>query len=158
MTTALFDIFRQGASVLCTPAMEYAEIHAQHGLTAEEWRIATSKDLWSPNERRQVRSVLGEIIQISVTIAGLPPVPLPGQYIAAVICSVVSPCNRMVAAVRAPESYDAVDASGLSGSVEIEPMAVEQMISLVLAYSGGLRGYEPSPVLPVEIGSKIDAA
>lgn len=145
--TPFFDIFRQGAMVLATPAMEYAEIHAQHGITHEEWRVATSPQLWSPNERRQVRSILGEIVQISVTIAGLPPLPLPGQYVAAVIVAVVSPCNRLVAAVRAPETYDALDASGLSGPVEIAPMTTEQMISLVLLYSGGLVGDEPRPLI-----------
>ena len=84
-----------------------------------------------------MKSVLSEAVNITMTLAGLPAEPLPGQYVAAVIATLVAPCNRLVAAQRAPETYDAVSASGLVESAEVLPMPPTQMVALVMAYSSG---------------------
>ena len=140
----MFDL---GALALGSLGKEHTARHAAVGFSAEEWELLTTEELWSSDQRRRVRSILAECVNATLSIAGLPPTPLPAQYVAAVICAVVSPCNRLVAAMRAPETYDAVAASGLSGPVEIEPSRQETMVSLVMAYTEA-RPAEP-PVVPV---------
>ena len=78
-----------------------------------------------------------------MTIAGMPAIPLPGQYVAAVISEVVSPCNWMLASLKAPDTFDAIDATGLLEQEEVKPMKHEQMMALVMAYGGGYT-HEPS--------------
>lgn len=150
-----FEVFQNGANALVSDGFRYGKIHAQHGLSQSEWDLLTQNEIWTQVERRKVRSILSEVINVSLTIAGLPSTPLPGQYVAAIIAKLVAPCNRIVCCQRVPETYDAMAASGLSGTVEVNPMSAEQMVALVLAYSGYYKG-EPRPRvnLPVEDGDK----
>jgi hypothetical protein len=131
----IFQLFRQGAAHLVTATMAYTEVHQLHGLSAEDWDLVTKKEPWNIEERKRVKSVIAECVTISLTIAGLPAMALPGQYVAAVIACIVSPANLLVAAVRAPDAFDGVKASGIEGDFKIEPMPAEQMISLVTAYA-----------------------
>ena len=73
-----------------------------------------------------------------MTLAGMPAAPLPAHYVAAVVVKLVAPCNRLVAAQRTPEAYDAMSASGHKQSIAIEMVPQETMISLVMAYSSGV--------------------
>ena len=86
-----------------------------------------------------------------MTIAGMPAVPLPGQYAAAVIAECVSPANRLVACMKVPDTFDAVSASGVHDTFEVRPMRPEQMMALVLAYSGGFGGEPNADRLPGEV-------
>ena len=135
------DVMRMmaiGAMQLVTLGKEHTAQHAAAGFSAEEWNLLTQETPWSQEQRRQVRSVLAEAVNVTLELAGLPSEPLPGQYVAAVIVKVVAPCNRLVAAYRAPETYDAVSASGLVGPTDIVEMTASQMVSLVTAYSSGV--------------------
>ena len=145
-----FDMYCGGAAVLAG-ALDYGEIHRRHGLSQPEWDLLTMQEVWSVDDRRKIRSILSEVVQISFQIAGLPAQPIPGQYIAAIIAMCVAPCNRMVAATRAPDSYDAAAASGLEGDSEIVSMTVEQMIALVHAFSIEGPFSEPSPQIDAEV-------
>jgi len=137
MSANLFDAFRIGARQLAGPTRDYANLHAEHGLTKPEWDLLVQNDPWNVEQRRQAKSTLSECLQISLTLAGLPAMALPGQYVAACIVEIVSPVNRLVAAAKAPEAYDAVMASGLeTEESEIRPISPEQMISMVIAFSG----------------------
>lgn len=91
-----------------------------------------------------------------MTIAGMPPIPLPGQYVAAVIAEVVSPQNRMIACTKAPETFDASDASGLLGTSEVTDMSTQQMMALVLAYSGSYLPEPPAEKLPGEVTEEVE--
>lgn len=142
--------FKLGAKALVNGGMEYKEIHRSHGITATDWELLTQREHWTPEQVRQCRSILASTIEVCMTIAGLPPVPLPGQYAAAVIAIIVSPANRFLACQKVPETFDAAAASGLEGAIEIKPVKAETMMGLVLAYSGGYGG-EPSPALPEEV-------
>lgn len=133
----MFDCFRRGAMGLATQAMQYSSVHAQYGLSQDDWELLTSPVPWNVEERRRVRSVLAEAVQISLTIAGLPAQSLPAQYVAAVISIVVAPTNRLVAATRAPESFDAMGAANVEQPFKVTPVSIEQMQSLVMLYSGG---------------------
>jgi hypothetical protein len=136
----LHKSFRLGAETLTRGGIKYTELHRSHGITAADWDLLTQDEPWTPEQVRQVRSILASIIEVCMTIAGLPPVPLPGQYAAACIAIIVSPSNRFLAAQKVPETFDAVAASGLEGAVDIKPVRQETMFSLVLAYSGGYGG------------------
>jgi hypothetical protein len=146
----LHGSFRAGAAALVQGSLKYAEMHRSHGITQTDWDLLTQPEPWTPEQIRQVRSILASVIEVCMTIAGLPPVPLPGQYAAAVIAIVVSPGNRFLAAQRVPDTFDAVAASGLQGMSEIIPTTKEQMFGLVMAYSGGYGG-EPLPRLNEEV-------
>lgn len=146
----LHHSFRIGAESLVLGTVKYTELHRSHGITQTDWELLTQLDPWTPEESRQIRSILASVIEVCLTLSGLPPVPLPGQYAAAVIAIVVGPANRFLAAQKTPDTFDAVSASGLEGAVEIKPMKTEQMFSLVMAYSGGFGG-EPMPRLPEEV-------
>lgn len=146
----LHKSFRLGAESLVLGSVKYTELHRQHGIAQADWELLTQETPWTPEQARQIRSVLAGIIEVCMTIAGLPPVPLPGQYAAAVIAIVVAPANRFLAAQKVPDTFDAVAASGLEGKVDINPMKAEQMFGLVMAYSGGFGG-EPLPRLNADV-------
>lgn len=149
----LHTSFRLGAQSLVIGQSQYREIHRSHGISQADWDLLTQTAPWTPEQVRQVRSILAAVIEVCMTIAGLPPVPLPGQYAAAVIAIIVSPANRFLAAQKVPETFDAVAASGLEGKVEIKPVRQETMFGLVLAYSGGFGG-QPLERLPVEVNEE----
>jgi hypothetical protein len=130
----MFHIFK---TAVVTLAQEYGEQHAGYGISPQDWTLLTQKELWNSDQRSQVRGILSEITNVACTIGGIPAIPLPGQFVAALIAHVVSPANYFVASTRAPDTYDALLASGLQGKVNIQPMTQQQMLSLVLAYSGG---------------------
>jgi hypothetical protein len=134
--------FRRGAVVLAE-GQSYSAIHREMGLLETDWSLLTQDEHWTPAQSRQIRSILANVVEVALTIAGMPAVPLPGQYVAAVIAIVVAPANRLVACQKVPETFDAVSASGLHADFEIRPMKPEQMMALVIAYSGGLGG-EPA--------------
>lgn len=135
--------FRAGADELVKGGLKYGPIHRAHGIPQEEWELLTRDDFWTPEETRSIRSILANVVEVAMTVAGVPPVPLPGQYVAAVIAICVAPSNRFMAAARAPDTFDAVAASGITETFSVRPMSREQMISLVMAYSGGFNG-EPA--------------
>lgn len=146
----LHKSFRLGAERLVMGGISYTEIHREHGITQADWDLLTQEAPWTPEQSRQVRGVLASIIEVCMTIAGMPAVPLPGQYAAAVIAIVVAPANRFVAAEKVPDTFDAAAASGLEGSMKVEKMGRETMFGLVMAYSGGFGG-EPMRRLPSEV-------
>jgi hypothetical protein len=156
----LHDAFMIGALQLAKDQKAYSDLHKSHGIEETHWNLITQKEYWTPDQQRAVRSILANVLEISMTIAGMPPVPLPGQYVAAVIATVVSPCNRMVAAMKAPDSFDAFDASGLIGGEhkdEPDKMKFQQLISLVIAYSAGYRGEPMSQRMEPKIAELVEA-
>lgn len=120
-------------------------------MSPDDWDLLRKETPWTPDEARGVRSILAAAIEGALSIAGLPAAPLPGQYAAAVIAILVAPCNRIVAAMKTPDTFDALGASGLVQEVKIRPMEREQMIALVMAYSGGFGG-EPMPRVDDTVG------
>lgn len=138
----LHSAFKIGARRIAKDEKAYSELHKSHGIEQAHWELLTQKEYWTPDQARAVRSVLANVTEVSMTIAGMPAIPLPGQYTAALIAEVVAPCNWMVAAVKVPDTFDATDASGLLGQSEVKPMEYQQMMSLIIAY-GGHYGDEP---------------
>lgn len=147
----IHSAFRRGAEVLAVGSHGYGEVHRSHGLLETDWEVFTQLDPWTPEEARRMRGVLASVIEVCMTIAGMPAVPLPGQYAAAVIAVCVGPANRLLAAMRVPDTFDAVAASGLSDPIEIRPMRPETMMALVMAYSGGLGEEPPMQRLPAAV-------
>jgi hypothetical protein len=147
--------FRYGAEQLVHAQYEYTELHKGHGIDEFQWKVLTQDEYWTPNQARDMRAVLANVLEVSLTIAGMPAIPLPGQYIAALIAIVVKPANRIVACSKSPDTYDAVKASGLLDEVVVEPMRVEQLISLVMAYSGGVGAEPQATKLPAEVGQAM---
>lgn len=143
-TLDIHRAFRVGARTLAKDNCKYTELHKGHGIDSHAWDLLTQDEVWSADEVRQMRSVLGNIAEVAMSIAGMPSIPLPGQYMAAVICEVVAPCNRFLAAMKVPATFDAVAAAGITESFQVKEMSTEQMMALVLAYSGEFPG-EPEP-------------
>lgn len=133
----IMRMMQQGALTIARWGLKYSSAHAAAGFPEAHWNLLVQSEPWSPAERRQVRTILAEAINLTLEIAGMPSEPLPGQYAAAVIAVLVAPCNRIVAAHRAPNTYDAISASGLLGEVEVKEMTATQMVSLVMVYSSG---------------------
>lgn len=156
----LHECFKMGAKMLAASGAEYTDLHKGHGIDKYEWQMLTKAEYWSPDEARQMRSIISNIVEVSMTIAGLPAVPLPGQYVAAVIATVVAPCNRWVAVLKAPDTFDAMDASGLLSTVknEEEKMSYQQMMALVLAYSADYIGEPPAKRLPKQMRQQVKEA
>lgn len=150
--------FRIGAQKLARGDRKYTDLHKAHGIEESHWLLLTQDEYWTPDEARAVRSILASVIEISMTIAGMPPVPMPGQYAAALIAEIVSPCNRMLACIKAPDTFDAVDSSGLLGTSEIRDMTPQQLMGLVIAYSGGIAREPAQHRLPASVGDKIAEA
>ena len=142
--------FQHGAQLLAAEQCKYTELHKGHGIDQHHWEILTQREYWSPDQARQIRSILANVIEVAMTISGMPAIPLPGQYVAAVIAHIVAPVNRMVACVKAPDTFDADAASGLLGTHEVVDMPVQQLLALTIAYSGGFTGEPVAHRLPRE--------
>ncbi len=135
-------LFLLGANQLVSAGTEYGPEQQAAGFTEEEWEILTQVECWTKAQQMKIPSVLSAAVSITLRVAGLPPVPLPGAFVAATICKLVAPCNRLVAAANSPESFDAMSASGMVG----EPVEIittkQQMYALVTYFSsaefGGL--------------------
>jgi hypothetical protein len=130
------ELFQAGARVLTSKGRAHQAHFTEYGISQDDWDLLTSDTLWSSPEARRIPSILQACINAALTIANIPSQPLPGQYVAALICDVVAPPNRIVAASMAPDTFDAVSAAGVDQPVKIEPMRPEQMLGLVVAYSG----------------------
>ena len=153
----IHQAFKVGAKIIAAHEKAYTTLHKAHGLEQAEWELITQSEYWSIDQARQVRSILASVVEVSMTIAGMPAIPLPGQYVAAVIAEVVAPCNRMVACTKAPDTFDAAEASGILSTHEVKDMSVQQLMALVLAYSGGFPEEPAAHRLPKELGTQIQA-
>lgn len=136
--------FRMGAEQLAQAHCKYTNLHKGHGIDPYHWEILTQQEYWSPEQARDMRSIIANVLEVSMTIAGMPAVPMPGQYLAALISEVVAPANRLLACTKAPDTFDAIAAAGLMETHVVKPMKVEQLMGLVLVYSGG-GSQEPAP-------------
>ena len=131
----LLRMFEAGALTLVSDQMEYTKRHAEAGFSKPEWDLLTQKEYWNAEQARGVSAILAEAASISLRLAGIPAVPLPGQYVAALICKLVAPANRLTAAIRAPRTFEAENAAGVTGPVAVKETTPEQMMSLVLYFS-----------------------
>ena len=129
------QLFLLGANELASSPVEYGTEQQNAGFTRDEWELLTAAECWSKAEQMKIPSILANAVSITLRTAGLPPAPLPGAYVAAVICKLVAPCNRMVAAASAPESFDAMSASGLTAEPREVITTRSQMYSLVAYFS-----------------------
>jgi hypothetical protein len=93
---------------------------------------------WIATDRPVVVNVINSLIFGSLDLAGLPRFPLPVEYVAAVIVSVVHPTNRMIACSWM-ESYthSAQDMAQVSNPDNIvhEPITASQCQALVYELS-----------------------
>lgn len=158
MSVDLHKSFRLGAEALVHANYRYTELHRSNGISSEEWAVLTQPEHWTPEQARDARGLIANCIEVAMTISGLPATPLPGQYAAAVIAIVVAPANRMIAALKAPETFDAVAAAGITETFQVKPMAKEQMMALVMAYSGGYGGEPPMQRLPADVVELVKTA
>lgn len=136
------SLFLLGANQLVASGEEFGADQQAAGFTQEEWETLVQRECWTKAQQMKIASIVGAAVSITLRVAGLPPVPLPGAFVAATICKLVAPCNRLVAAASAPESFDVLSMSGMVG----EPVQIittkEQMYALVTYFSsaefGGL--------------------
>ncbi len=143
--------FQHGAQIIAKNSCEYTSLHKGHGIDQAHWDLLTQPEYWSPDQARQIRAILANVLEVSMTIAGLPAIPLPGQYLAALITEVVSPCNRYLACIKAPDTFDANAASGILETYQVKPMPYQQLMSLVIAYTGGSTDEPEREKLPREV-------
>lgn len=150
--------FRLGAEILAKDGNKYTSLHKGHGIDEHSWQLLTQSEYWSPDQARQIRSILASTVEVAMTISGMPAIPLPGQYVAAVIAEVVSPVNRLLACTKAPDTFDADQASGIMDTHVVKDMSVQQLMALVIAYSGGYGGEPRAHKLPSEVKETIKKA
>lgn len=144
------SLFLLGANLLVSISKEYGPEQQAAGFTQEDWDTLTQEECWTKAQQMKLPSIISSAVSITLRIAGLPAIPLPGAFVAATICKYVAPCNRLVAAASAPESYDALSSSGINQ----EPLEIittkQQMYSLVIYFSSAEFGALEN--------AKIDAA
>lgn len=143
--------FQHGAQILAKDNRKYTSLHKGHGIDESHWDLLTQSEYWSPDQARQMRSILASVAEVSMTIAGMPAVALPGQYMAALIAEVVAPANRLLACTKAPDTFDADAASGIMGTHVVKDMSFQQLMALVIAYSGGFPGEPLAHKLPKDV-------
>jgi hypothetical protein len=143
--------FQVGAQRIAAHQCRYTNLHKSHGIIEANWDLLTQDEYWSPEEVRQMPNILSQVVEVAMTISGMPAVALPGQYVAAVIAEVVAPVNRFLACMKAPDTFDAVAAAGVTQTHEVKPMSREQLQSLVLLYSGDFVGEPPPHRLDEEV-------
>lgn len=133
-------MFLLGANELATAPVEYGIEQQAAGFSETEWNLLTSETCWTQADQMKIASIIASAISITLKTGGLPAVPLPGAFCAAVICKLVKPCNRLLAAASCPESYDVMSASGLTGDSMQIITTKEQMTSLVVYFSSAEYG------------------
>lgn len=143
--------FKMGAQKIAADQCKYTTLHKSHGIEEANWNLLVQREYWSPDEARQIRNILASACEVSMTIAGMPAVPLPGQYVAAFISEVVAPPNQMLACVKAPTTFDAFHASGIMGEFKVQDMTLQQLMSLVILYNGNGQGEPHGQKLPKEV-------
>lgn len=151
----IHNAFMIGAKKIAQAERQYTDLHKAHGILESDWQLLTQPEYWTPDQARSIRSILANVIEVSMTIAGMPAVPMPGQYAAALISEVVSPCNRLLATTKAPDTFDACAASGMMETHEVKPMSVQQLMALVLAYSGGSNQEPQRHVISDEVRDSV---
>lgn len=129
------QLFLRGANELASAPREYGPMQQQAGFNSEEWNLLVQDECWSRAQQRKMASIVSNAVSITLNIAGLPAVPLTGAYVASIICKLVAPCNRIVAASCAPESFDAMSATGIVCQSEVKPTTREQMVALVCYFT-----------------------
>lgn len=149
------QLFLLGANSLAVAPVDYGPEQQAAGFTKEEWDLLTATECWTKAEQMKVPSILSSAVSITLRTAGLPPVPLPGAYVAAVICKLVAPCNRLIAAASAPESFDIMSAVGLTGESQKIITSKEQMYALVVYFSSAefaaLGNFPVDPLVEAEV-------
>jgi hypothetical protein len=151
----IYEAFRVGSKTIAKSGNNYTDLHKSHGIDQTEWELITQEEYWTPDQAREIRTVLANVIEVSMTIAGIPAIPLPGQYVAAVISEVVAPANRLVAVMKSPDTFDAADASGLMKTSEVKDMTKQQLMALTLYYSGEGKKEPPASRLPRKMSSAL---
>ena len=142
MRDPALEMMDQGACIIESYGEKFGPKHIRAGLTEDNWDLLRQDDLWDADQAADARSVVTEAINACLTVAGIPAGVMPGQYVAVCIYRLVRPCNWMAACHRVPETYNAVQASGVAVSSEIVPMDVKQLIALVLEYAARGRAVE----------------
>ena len=145
MRDPALEMFDQGARIIESYGEKFGPKHIRAGITEDNWDLLRQDDLWSADQAADARSFITEAINASLTVAGIPAGSMPGHYVAAVIARLVQPCNWLTACHRVPETYNAVQASGVAVSSEIVPMDVRQLMALVLEYGARGRAVEGPP-------------
>ena len=138
MRDPALEWFDRGAQTILSYGEKYGPRHFTASFTESNWYLLRQDDIWNADQAAEARLAIIEALNASLTVAGIPAGPMPGHYVAAVIVRLVKPCNWLTACHRVPETYNAVQASGVAVSCEIRPMDVKQLMSLVLVY--GARG------------------
>lgn len=152
----LFEAFKQAGRSIATAHGTFGARQAEAGFTKPDYELLCQHTYWSIDQRRRIPSILANAVSISLSIAGLPPVPLPGHYVAAVIVNLVHPCNLLLACASAPESFDAMAASGLIEPTDVRSTTHEQLQGLMMAYLGDALLEPPGDELPVELDELVN--
>lgn len=131
------DLFMVGANQLAAMSLTWGPDHQAAGFNETDWALLTDTTCWSKTQQLKVASCLRLAVSMTLRAAGLAPTPLPGAFVAAVICKLIAPCNRLVAGQNAPESFDAMSASGIYSETEVINTTSQQMMGLICAFSSG---------------------
>lgn len=70
---------------------QYGSLHKEFGISEVDWKLVTQEEHWTMEQMRASRAIIASVVEVALTVAGMPPVPLPAQYVAAVIAIVVAP-------------------------------------------------------------------
>lgn len=151
------QLFLLGADELAAAPIEYGEMHQTAGFTKDDWDLLSQKECWTPAQVMNLPTLINTLVSITLKIGGLPAVPLPGAFVAASICKNIAPCNRLLAAASAPESFDAMSASGILGASVKTITSKEQMYALVIYMSSADYGALSSFRLNDEIEDAVIA-
>ena len=96
MTDIMLQAMRGAAAVVDSFPEEYnAEWHSRAQISRGDWEIIKARNAWTPEQVRGARTAIDKLITASLTMSGLPPMPLAAEYIATVIAKCIQPCNWM---------------------------------------------------------------
>ena len=132
---SMFEMFRLGARELVRGIYsQFPEV----GLSKADYELLTKEGAWTFEEANKVKSIMVEAVGIVMTKTGLPPVDMPYQYVAAFICEVVAPANRLQACVKAPTSFQIETGTDMQDvNFSIKNASLEQLMACVMAFSSG---------------------
>lgn len=154
------DLYMLGANELAAYTKDFGPQQIAAGFKMEDWNLLVQDECWTKEEQLKFASILSNACSMTLRVAGLAPVPLPAAYVAATICKLCAPCNRLVAAQSAPRAFDSRSALGFDGASEERPVGAAQMMALVEYFSAkdfaALAAFPVSEVVAAAVAAQQD--
>lgn len=133
------------------------------GITDTQFKLVNGNQAWRRDQLNNVMRTLNALIFGTLEVMAIPKIVVPAEYVAAIVATLVAPCNRMTACVwLSQERQTGVGALELSArgeqSATLQPASASQLFALVLELSNNEASSEARKNFMRRLGIETDKA